>query len=146
MISALYANKHFLCVRWGAVTRVDLDEVLARARSIERAEGRKLVYAGLQYDDTPLPDRDVSKIVIDRAIELAACCERFYIVVAATGVAGSLHRTGIRSMLTLARIAGARVERVRVMDSVDAMLDDAEPLLPAPRATLRAALTSLRMP
>lgn len=146
MSVTIFTYKHLLCARWATITRADLDDLLARAQTIERAEKRKLVYAGIQYEDTPLPDREVSRLLIERAQVLAKSCDRFYIVLAAQGVAGSLHRSAIRSMLTLARMAGADVQRARVMDSVNAMLADAEPDLPAPRAEIRAGLTQAGMP
>lgn len=139
----LYANKHLLCARWQKITLEDLDALLTRAQSIERAEGRKLIYAGLQYEDTPLPDRELSRLLIERAKVLAKSCDRFYLVLAARGVTATLHRTAIRSMLTVARIAGANVDRVRLVESVDAMLADAERDLPAPRAEIRAGLAAL---
>ncbi len=146
MTVRLYENKHLLCARWGAVTAEDLELVVARARQIEAREGRKIVYAGVQYDDTPLPDRAVSRVIIDRGMELARSCDRFCVIVAAQGIAGSLHRTGIRSMLTVARIAGANVSRVLVLDSVDAMLTELASELPGSTAQLRAALTAAGMP
>lgn len=146
MSVTIFTYKHLLCARWATITRADLDDLLARAQTIERTEKRKLIYAGIQYEDTSLPDRDVSRVLIDRAMTLAKSCDRFYLVIAAQGVAGSLHRSAVRSMLTLARMAGADVQRARVMDSVNAMLADAEPDLPASRAELRAALTQAGIP
>lgn len=138
----LYENKHFLCARWGKITIEDLDRVLARAKHIHQHEGRKLVYAGVQHEDTPLPDRDATRLIIERGMELSRLCDRFSVVVAASGITGSLHRTGIRSMLTLARMAGADVARVRVYDSIGAMLEDNVTLLPASITQLSAALFS----
>ncbi|MBL8682421.1 MAG: hypothetical protein JNK05_24860 [Myxococcales bacterium] len=142
----IYANKHFLCARWGTITRDDLEQLLTRAQAIQRSEGRRLVYAGVQYDDSSLPDRELTRHLIERATTLAKACDRFYLVIAARGVSASLHRTSVRSMLTVARIAGADVRRVQVMDSVDAVLADAGDDLPVARAVLRAELTAAGIP
>lgn len=146
MSVTFYANKHLLCVRWGAITRQDLEQLATKAQSIQRTEGRKLVYAGVQYDDSTLPDREITRLLIDRALTVLKASARFYIVIAARGVAASLHRASIRSMITVARITGSDVERVQVVDSVDAMLADASADLPASVATIRAELTAAGIP
>lgn len=59
----------------------------------------------------------------------------------------TLHRSAVRSMLTLARITRAgNVDRVVVVDSVKELLEQAGAELPGDRATLARDLAAAGMP
>lgn len=147
MSISIYSNKYLLAVRWHELTADDIDKLVERARTMQRKEGRRLIYLGLQYDDTPLPGRVVTKHVVDRSAEFFACCESILIVLCATGLSATLHRTALRSMMTMARIARMPdVDRALVVDSLEAALAHTEAALPIPIPQLRTELAAAGMP
>ncbi len=147
MALTLYSNRHLLAVRWRELVASDIDEVVERARAMHRREGRRLLYLGLQYDDTPLPSRAVTKHLIDRSADFFSICGSIYLVNCATGLSATLHRTALRSMMTMARIARLPdVDRSLVLDTIDAALAHAGSDLPGSIAEVRAGLISAGMP
>jgi hypothetical protein len=146
MSYTLFQREHLVVVRWGTVTKREIDEVCELGVALERRLGRKLIYAGLQYEDFVTPDTQLTRTLIQGAAELAKHCSHFYVGLCARGVTATLHRSAVRSMLTLARITRAgNVDRVVVVDSVKELLEHAGAELPGDRATLARDLAAAGM-
>jgi hypothetical protein len=142
-----YTERNVLAVRWHTLEHADIAALIERARAQHRREGRKLLYLGVQYNDTPLPSGAVTKQIVDRSADLFGFCDSIYLVVSATGLAASLHRTALRTMMTMARLARLPdADRALVLDSIDDALSHAGAALPLPAARLRAAMTAAGIP
>jgi hypothetical protein len=147
MTYRLFQREHPLVVRWTSVETNDIDEVVASSIATTRKCGRKLVYAGLQYDDFVMPDAQRTRALIRGATALAQHCSHFCVGLCARGVTASLHRSAVRSMLTLVRISRVGdAGRVFVADSVQQILEHASAELPADIGSLRRAIADAGMP
>ncbi|HEU4405360.1 MAG TPA: hypothetical protein VFS43_08740 [Polyangiaceae bacterium] len=137
MAYRFYIREHLFVVRWQSLTLEDLDRVATQARLIRVQQRRDIIYAGLQGDGLAEPDADVRKGLVPRAVAIAKTSKHYHLVIDATGMRASVHRSIIRGLMGVARaLQFEEVRKARLFESVRDMLEFDPDDLPASIDTL----------
>lgn len=121
-----FAIEELFFVRWLAGVAEDLDEIIAAVTQHRAELGREITYVSIQDTSTERPDEVFARRLLALAPDLLDQITHLYLVVAARGFEGSLHRRVITAGLAAARkIDPDRAGKVTLVDSITAALDHA---------------------
>jgi hypothetical protein len=137
MAYRLYIREHLFVVRWQAFTLDDADRIVTQVRLARVQQRRDVIYAGLQGDGVAEPDATVRKGLLARGVAVAKNAKYLHLVIDATGVRASVHRTIVRGIVGAARALKLEdVHKARLFGSVREMLQFDPDDLPASVDTL----------
>lgn len=124
-------------VRWQKPEQSDIDRLLIEVMQASKGAGKSLIYVALSPEDSPAPDAETRKSMINVFDALSQHCRAIHLVYEAKGFKASIKRSVMTGIVLANRsLRGVRVHR-SMEEAFEAMGDSAD--VPAVTARLQAA-------
>lgn len=127
--------QNLFVVRWGTPEPADRARIERLIPELRARAGKPLEYIAVMPADSPTLGEPERKLLMELTEAVLPHCRRLTIVIEARGFRGAI----LRSTMTAVTLLTRRSDTLRVVDSIDAALEQSAEHLP-PRPMVRQAL------